>query len=103
MSDETNVVLDENGMKDPNPPEKHDFLAMAGSYAIGDVQLGPEDYILHLEDLLDKLLTRRRQLAFDAYKHSIIYMGRAIDISKLQPLIVAVEEALAHERSKLPS
>lgn len=100
MPEQTNVVLDKTGMRAPNPPEKHDFLAMAGSYAIGDVQLGPEDYIRHLEDLLDKLLARRRQIAFDAYKHPVTYMGRAIDISKLQPLIAAVEEALAHERSK---
>lgn len=84
----------------PNPPEQHNFLAMSGSYAIGNEQLSHEDYIKHLEDLRSKLLTRRRQLAFDAYKHSIVYMGRAIDISNFRPLISAVEEALADERSR---
>ncbi|TGR10542.1 hypothetical protein EN833_13520 [Mesorhizobium sp. M4B.F.Ca.ET.190.01.1.1] len=98
MPNEKHTEADD--LQAPKPPEQHNFLAMSGSYAIGEEQLTPEDYIKHLEDLRSKLLTRRRQLAFDAYKHSIVYMGRAIDISKLQPLISAVEGALAHERSK---
>lgn len=55
------------------------------------------DHVGNLRRLRDMLVERRRHLVQDVIAYPMTYAGRAHDISKLQPMIEAVERALEHE------
>ena len=88
-------------LKPPPPAEEHDFLADNNAYAGLSDSVSAETDPTHLGYLLNirrKLVTRRRQLAADAHHNPVVYLGRAIDICKLQELLRAIDEAIKEER-----
>lgn len=81
-------------------PEELDILAHAAEYAKASGGGENPDHAANLRDLLSKLLQKRRNLAQDAMHYPIAYLGRGLDIGKLQPVIEAVERALADEERR---
>jgi hypothetical protein len=81
-------------------PEDLDILAHAAEYAKASGAAEDPDHVSNLEILLNNLLQKRRNLAQDAISYPIAFMGRAIDISRLQPIIEAVESAIADEKRR---
>ncbi|MER8387121.1 hypothetical protein NKH14_16655 [Mesorhizobium sp. M1380] len=92
-------------MKPTPPAEQHDFLADNNAYAglSNTAKDGDDSPLGHLLNMREKLVTRRRQFAADAKNNTVVYMGRSIDICKLQKLIRAVDEAIADERGSNPA
>lgn len=56
------------------------------------------DYVGELESLREMLIRKRRYLVHDVAAYPIAYMGRALDIARLQPVIDQIEAAIEHER-----
>ncbi|MFW7354466.1 MAG: hypothetical protein ACODTL_00200 [Brucella sp.] len=81
-------------------PEELDILAHQAEYAKASGAVDNPDHAANLEILLNNLLQKRRNLAQDAIAYPIAFMGRAIDISRLQPIIEAVERAIADEKRR---
>ena len=88
-------------LKPPPPAEEHNFLADNSAY-VGIPESGSAEadtgHLAHLLNIRQKLVTRRRQLAADAHHNPVVYMGRAIDIRKLQELLRSIDEAIKEER-----
>lgn len=88
-------------MKPTPPAEQHDFLADNNAYAGLSSTVendGDNSPLGHLLNMREKLVTRRRQFAADAKNNTVVYLGRSIDIYKLQKLIRALDEAIEDER-----
>src|SRR5690348_15783309 len=56
------------------------------------------DNIGNLLKLRDMLLRKRRFLANDAVVYPITYMGRALDLARIQPLIDNIDAVIEHEK-----
>ncbi|TPN81138.1 hypothetical protein FJ987_09860 [Mesorhizobium sp. CU2] len=94
-------------MKAPPPADQHNFLADNDAYLKGasgaDGGETAETHVDHLLGIRRKLVVRRRQLAADAKNNEIVYLGRAIDIHRLQELLRAIDEAILDERHSQPT
>ncbi|RWB28290.1 MAG: hypothetical protein E5V72_14970 [Mesorhizobium sp.] len=86
-------------MKRANP-EDLDTLAHQAEYAKASGGGEHPNHVENLRNLHSKLVQRRRNLAQDAMHYPIAYMGRGLDIGKLQPVIEAVERAIADEERR---
>ena len=86
-------------MKTVNPDDV-DIIADAAEYAKASGMPDNPDHVANLTSLLENMVTKRRALAQDAIAYPIAYAGRSIDIAKIQPVIEALERALADERRR---
>jgi hypothetical protein len=80
-------------------PEDMDTLAHAEEYAKATGAADSADHVKNLDALLDMLVRKRRYLVQDAINYPIAYMGRGLDVARLQSVIEAVERAAAHEQN----
>ncbi|TPI57363.1 hypothetical protein FJ420_28375 [Mesorhizobium sp. B3-1-3] len=91
-------------MQHKNPPDISEFnsLREQSGYARPVDEFGAqevsEDHLDNLKKMLDMLIKRRRILAQEAVTYQMTYMGRSYDIAKIQPIIDAIEVAIAHEQ-----
>lgn len=81
-------------------PEELDILAHAAEYAKASGAAENPDHVGNLETMLRNLIQKRRNLAQDAIAYPIAFIGRGLDIAKLQPVIEAVERAIADEKRR---
>jgi hypothetical protein len=87
------------------PPDLNEFnpLKEQSGYARSISEFGEtevsDDHIGNLEKMITMLVHRRRFLAQEAMAYNMTFLGRSYDIAKIQPIIEAMEAALAHERS----
>lgn len=81
-------------------PEELDILAHAAEYAKASGAAENPDHVENLQTMLNNLLQKRRNLVQDAIAYPIAFMGRALDVSRVQPIIEAVERALADEERR---
>lgn len=86
------------------PPslEQYDTLGDTAAYARPVDDFGAEELsgtpLEHLVKLRKMLIDKRRYLAQDAMVYPVTYLGRAQDISELQKLLHALDEAIEHEK-----
>lgn len=87
-----------------SPPEigEYNSLKEQSGYArpieeFGKAELS-EDHLGNLERMLGMLIQRRRYLAQEAIAYQMTFMGRSYDIAKIQPIIEAMQAAIAHEK-----
>ena len=80
-----------------------DVLAHAAEYAAASGAPENPDHLGNLRTLLDMLIQKRRNNAQDAITYPIAFMGRCLDISRLQPVIEALERAIADEERRAQS
>ena len=50
--------------------------------------------------MLGNLIQKRRNLAQDAVNYPIAFLGRSMDIARLQPIIDAIEKAIDDEKRR---
>jgi hypothetical protein len=81
-------------------PEELDILAHAAEYAKASGVSANPDHLGALKSIHEKLIQKRRNLAQDAEAYPIAFMTRALDISRLQPVIEALERAIADEETR---
>ncbi|CAM3738322.1 hypothetical protein [Paracoccus yeei] len=78
--------------------ESFDVLAHQEEYARASAGGEDADHVANLQFLRDQLLRKRRFLAQDAVTYPITYMGRALDVARLQPVIDMLDRAIEEER-----
>lgn len=81
-------------------PEELDILAHQAEYAKASGAAENPDHLGNMETMLGNLVQKRRNLAQDAVSYPIAFMGRALDIARLQPVIEAVERAIEDEKRR---
>ena len=89
-------------LKPPPSPDTFDTLGDTAGYARPADDFGEAaahaDHAGNLSKLRDMLIAKRRYLAQDAMTYPVVFIARAQDIAAIQPLIAALDEAIAHER-----
>ncbi len=81
-------------------PEELDVLAHQAEYAKASGIAENPDHLGALIKLHGMLLQKRRNLAQDVMAYPIAFVGRAMDIARLQPTIEALERAIEDERAR---
>lgn len=82
-------------------PEDVKFMEHGHEYATAKGPITHTDPIQNLKTLRSWMVMKRRATVLDAMQYPQACIGRGLDVMKLQPLIAALDEAIADEEALL--